>query len=270
MSDPAAALMFTGSIPERYDQYLGSMFFEPYALEIAQRIDPSMTTVALELGCGTGRVTRHLRRVLPQSCKLIASDLSVDMLAVARNKLGDLPIDWQIIDAHQLPFERNSLDVVVCAFAYMFVADKEKAFGEAFRVLKPGGSFILTTWDKLESNEASFVFRRTVKKYFGDTLPETYRLPYSMNDPLMLQRQLETAGFRNATVEIVRKHAVCDSAQQAAQGLVNGGSLYNEIMNRNPAWLDEIMSSVENELSLKYGASPMVAPMSALLAVSEK
>src|SRR5689334_15225741 len=46
--------IFTGSIPGHYDQYLGPMFFEPYAIHVVGLFDPAAVKSALELGCGTG------------------------------------------------------------------------------------------------------------------------------------------------------------------------------------------------------------------------
>ena len=263
ITSPAA--IFTGSVPNHYDHYLGPMFFEEYAIEVSSRFDPSAVQLALELCSGTGRVTNHLRKALPASAKLVASDISHDMLAVAKEKLSAFHIDWQIIDFQQIPFEENSVDLVVCCFGYMFAENKVKAFAEALRVLRPGGMLILSTWDKLEYNEASHVFRKTVKKYFGDSLPETYKIPFSMHDPDAIKEQLHRAGFSKVKTEVVKKKAVCVSAKEATYGLVQGGSLYNEIMKRNPTWLDEITSIVESELAEKYGAAPMVAPMQAII-----
>src|SRR5262245_57444860 len=114
---------FTGSIPGHYDLYLGPMFFEDYAVEVASRVDPSAVHLALELCCGTGRVTNHLRKVLQTATRLIASDLSPEMIQVAREKLGDVDIEWAVIDLNQLPFGDNSVDLVVCCFGYMFAQD---------------------------------------------------------------------------------------------------------------------------------------------------
>lgn len=261
----SASPNFSGSIPKHYDQYLGPMFFEPYAIDISERIDPSSVQFALEIGCGTGRVTNHLRRVIPATSKLVASDISPDMLEVAKEKLKAFNIDWQIIDAQQLPFDDNSIDLVVCCFGYMFVQDKSKAFGEAYRILRPGGTLFLSTWDKLELNEASNVFRKTVKKYFGDSLPESYKLPFSMHDPLIIKDQLHHAGFSTIITDVVEKNSICATAKEATYGIVQGGSLYNEIIKRNPEWLDEITVTVEKELEEKYGAAPMVAPMQAII-----
>lgn len=256
---------FSGSVPNHYDQYIGPMFFEPYAVEVSNRIDPSAVDVALELASGTGRVTRHLRDVLPSTSKLIASDISPDMLAVAKEKLKAANIDWQIIDAQELPFDDDSIDLVVCCFGYMFVPEKSKAFAEAHRVLRSGGMFLFTTWDRLESIGPSHVYRKIAKKYLTEPLPKSYDLPFSMSDELAIKEMVQEAGFSKILIEKVSKQAINNTSKEAAQGLTEGGALYKEIMSRNPAWVEEIKSSVEKELTEKFGKAPMVAPMSAII-----
>jgi ubiquinone/menaquinone biosynthesis C-methylase UbiE len=253
-----------------YDEFLGPMFFEPYAIEVAKRIHPSSVSRALEIAAGTGRVTRHIRKRISSSANLIASDISEDMLAVAKEKLGDLEIDWQNIDAQQLPFNDNSIDLVVCCFGYMFVPDKPKAFAEAYRVLRPGGMFLFTTWDKLENNAASYTSRLAAKKYFEGELPESYNLATSMNDEAIIRPLLEDAGFSKILIEKVQKNSVCATAKEATIGLVQSGSVFQEIKKRNPAWIDEIIITVEKELSEKFGAAPMIAPISAVISQAWK
>ncbi len=70
-----------------YENFLGPLFFEPYAIEVAKRIDPSKVSVALEIAAGTGRVTRHIRERIPVSAKLIASDISEEMLSEAKEEI---------------------------------------------------------------------------------------------------------------------------------------------------------------------------------------
>lgn len=256
---------FSGSIPANYEKYLGPMFFEPYASEISQRFNPSAVASALEIGCGTGRVTAHLRKALPPASTLVASDVSPEMLAIAQQKFTSEPIEWRIINAEMLPFPDASVDLIVCYFGFMFVPDKAKAYAEALRVLRKGGMLLMATWDKLEHNEASHVFRKTIKKYLGDNLPDSYKLPFAMSDADPLTRMLRAAGFSKTHAEEVKKISHAESAAKAAQGLVRGGSLYNEIVNRNPAWVHEIISVVEKELGEKYGNAPMNASMKALI-----
>lgn len=261
----SAAFSFSGSIPRHYDQYLGPMFFEPYAIDVSKRIDSSLVHFALEIACGTGRVTRHLRNVISPNAKLIASDLSPDMLAVAKEKLQGLDIEWRIVDAQELSFDDNALDLVICCFGYMFVPDKTKAFAEAYRVLKPGGMFLFTTWDKLENNAMSFVSRTIAKAYLEDPLPEAYNLAFSMNDEVMIRKLVTDAGFSKIAIEKVKKISVCPSAKQATEGLTKGGLLCDEIRERNPAWIEEIKIKVEAEIAEKFGDAPAKAPMTAII-----
>jgi ubiquinone/menaquinone biosynthesis C-methylase UbiE len=260
----------SGATAAYYDQFFGPLYFEPYAIEVAKRIDPSSVSIALEIAAGTGRVTRHIREHIPASAKLIASDISEDMMGEAKKKLSHLDIEWQNIDAQQLPFSDNSIDLVVCCFGYMFVPDKPTAFAEAYRVLRPGGMFLFTTWDRLEQNAASYITRSIAKEYLEEPLPESTNLATSMNDEIVIGQLLQDAGFSKKTIEKVKLFSVSPSAKEAANGFVEGGPFYKQIKKRNPAWIDEIKIKVEKEFAEKFGAAPMIAPISAVISQAWK
>jgi ubiquinone/menaquinone biosynthesis C-methylase UbiE len=253
-----------------YDRFFGPLFFEPYAIEVAKRIDPTSVSIALEIAAGTGRVTRHIREHIPASAKLIASDISEDMLGEAKKKLSHLDIEWQNIDAQQLPFSDNSIDLVVCCFGYMFVPDKPKAFAEAYRVLGSGGMFLFTTWDRLEQNVASYISRSIAKEYLEEPLPASYNLATSMSDEAVIRPLLQDAGFSKISIEKVEQLSISPTAKEAADALVEGGLFYKEIKKRNPAWIAEIKIKVEKELAEKFGAAPMIAPISAVISQAWK
>jgi len=90
--DDTSAKTTCSDLPEKaaahYDQFLGPLFFEPYAIEVARRIDPLSVCAALEIAAGTGRLTRHIREVLLPAAKLVASDINPDMLAQAKKEIG--------------------------------------------------------------------------------------------------------------------------------------------------------------------------------------
>src|SRR5690349_8003483 len=152
---------FAGSIPHNYDTYLGPLFFEPYAVDLVERLESNDYESVLEIACGTGRVTKHLVKKLSSHGQLYATDLNEGMLRIARERLHDDRIDWQVADAHNLPFYDQQFDLVVCQYGIMFFQDKLKALKEVYRVLLPGGRFYFNTWDRIEYNAIADVTRQT-------------------------------------------------------------------------------------------------------------
>ena len=134
--------VFAGSIPALYDQYLGSLLFQPYGRDIADRLAYLTDGRLLETAAGTGIVTRALAAALSNQVKIVATDLNQPMVDHAAMQFSSSRVAWQKADALKLPFEDASFDCVVCQFGIMFVPDKLKAYREALRVLKSGGSFM--------------------------------------------------------------------------------------------------------------------------------
>src|SRR6266542_4862589 len=76
----ASIALFAGAVPANYDKYLGPILFEPYALDLVERLRANKVKHLLELACGTGRVTKHLVELIPADGSLIATDLNPGML----------------------------------------------------------------------------------------------------------------------------------------------------------------------------------------------
>jgi ubiquinone/menaquinone biosynthesis C-methylase UbiE len=131
---------FENTIPGIYELYLGPYLYEPYALYVISRVKDTPKH-ALEIGCGTGRLTNHLAKKIGVDAKLMAIDINPAMLDIAKLKVNDPNVEFQVADAQNLPFPDNSFDLVVCQFGFMFLPEKQKGFNEAWRVLKPGGQF---------------------------------------------------------------------------------------------------------------------------------
>src|ERR1700761_3090253 len=141
------AFKFTGEDAENYDFYLGPILFEPYARYLASKIDTDNVKSVLEIACGTGRVTRHICKTLPVDIKFTATDISNDMLDVAKRGFDKENVIFQAEDIQNLSFPDSTFDLVICQFGMMFLPDKKKGFDEVYRILKPGGKFMFSTWD---------------------------------------------------------------------------------------------------------------------------
>ena len=62
---------FLGSIPELYTRYMGQMFFEPFAADLASRVKGMASGNVRDTACGTGIVTRALAAALPDTVAII-------------------------------------------------------------------------------------------------------------------------------------------------------------------------------------------------------
>ena len=129
--------VFSGTIPESYTRYMGPMFFEPYAADLAGRLGSVVSGEWLETACGTGILTPALAARLPEAVVITATDLNEPMLDFARLQPGGGRVAWRQADAQALPFSDQTFDAVACQFGVMFFPDKHRAYREVFRVLKP-------------------------------------------------------------------------------------------------------------------------------------
>ena len=163
---------FAGSIPGLYDRYLGPLLFEPYAEEVARRVQAYAPGNILETACGTGIVTEALHRALP-GAHIVATDLNPAMLDVASHRIQSDNVRFEQADAQQLPFPDENFDLVICQFGAMFFPDKVKATAEARRVLRYGGRYVAIIWDRLERNAASQMAHQAVAGLYP-TDPPTF------------------------------------------------------------------------------------------------
>ncbi len=102
-------------------------------------IEFPMGARVLEVGCGTGPVTRALAR-WARVGEVVGVDPSPVFIAKARELAAEMQnLSFQVADGRSLPFADASFDVVVFHTTLCHVPSPEHALAEAFRVLRPGG-----------------------------------------------------------------------------------------------------------------------------------
>jgi len=138
------------------------LIFEAYANDLARRAAALSPRTVLETAAGSGVVTRALASRLASDAGYMVTDLNQPMLDHAAYRQGsDERITWQQADALKVPFDDAAFDVVVCQFGVMFFPDRIAGYAEAWRLLKPGGSFLFNVWDKIDANEFAHVVTET-------------------------------------------------------------------------------------------------------------
>jgi SAM-dependent methyltransferase len=255
MSTPDTDKVFSGSISKLYETYLVPLIFEPYAVDLVNRLASRSVTRVLETAAGTGVVTRALASVLPEGISIVATDLNQPMLDQASALGTRRPVEWRQADAMQLPFADGTFDAVVCQFGVMFFPDKPKAFAEARRVLRPGGVFIFSVWDRIEQNEFADTVTTALESLFPDDPPRFLaRTPHGYYDHATIGRDLANGGFvASPQFTTVPARSRAQSCRVPAIAFCQGTPLRNEIEARDASRLGEATDIAAEAIARRFG-----------------
>jgi ubiquinone/menaquinone biosynthesis C-methylase UbiE len=105
-----------------------------------------------DLGCGTGEMLGNLYKVNEKI--LIGVDSSPEMLEQARIKLPNLDaIELRLGELENLPMKNQEVDTVIMSMVLYHISEPEKSIHEVWRVLKPGGLFLMADFEKHDQEE---------------------------------------------------------------------------------------------------------------------
>jgi len=154
--------------------------------------------VLLECGCGTGYYTRA---VAPRSERIVAMDLSGEMLTVAKTRLSAMPhVSFLRGDCRQRTFLPTSFDTVLMANILNNLSEPLPALCEVHRVLKYGGALIAIAYTDYHADALDKI--EIGKRYF-----ERFGLPPSGGlrnySPRQLASLISQAGFMNVDIEVL-------------------------------------------------------------------
>ncbi|MBS0448931.1 MAG: class I SAM-dependent methyltransferase [Proteobacteria bacterium] len=264
--------LFAGSIPELYDTLMVPLIFEAYAAHIAEVIAATSPDAVLETAAGSGVVTRALAPRLGAHARYVVTDLNQPMLDhAAAHQEPDARIEWRQADALALPFEDASFDVVCCQFGAMFFPDRAAGYVEARRVLKTGGRFVCSVWDRIEENVFADDVTAAVAELFPDDPPRFLaRTPHGYHDVDLIRADLRRAGFAGIEVETRAEVSRASSARDVATAFCQGTPLRNEIVARNAGLLGRATDHATAAIAARHGAGPVAAKMQAHVIVATK
>jgi SAM-dependent methyltransferase len=172
-----------------------------------QALGPQPGETLLELAAGAGEVGFAAAARIGETGRLITTDVSPAMLDVARRRGAELGldnVDYAVMDAEQIELEDESVDGILCRFAYMLMPDPQTALDEARRVLRRGGRLALAVWGPAERNPFFSLVGMALVQH-GHFPPPDPTEPgiFALADPSRLRALLDTAGFAKARLEEV-------------------------------------------------------------------
>lgn len=157
----------------------------------------------VDLGAGAGNDAFVARSIVGENGRVIGIDMTEAMLAKANRNvkaLGFTNVEFRLGDIEQMPIEDDIADVVVSNCVMNLVPDKQKAFAETFRLLKPGGHFSIS--DIVLKGELPDNIRSAATMYAGCVSGAQQKEEYL--------RTITEAGFINVTVQKDREIDIPD------------------------------------------------------------
>jgi SAM-dependent methyltransferase len=137
------------SVPAGYQRFMLGQLFEPWAAELLRRAGLQPGWSVLDVASGPGPVARLAATAVGPGGRVVASDISEPMLALAAARpasAGAAPIEFVACPASQIDAPDDAFDAVLCQHGLQFFADKRAAALEMRRVARPGGIAVVSTW----------------------------------------------------------------------------------------------------------------------------
>jgi malonyl-CoA O-methyltransferase len=204
---------------------------------LMQRLDylKLAPSLILDAGCGTGYGARQLTRCFPDA-ELLAVDLAPAMLRLARGETSWWKRPWQNLkkpapgyvcgDLENLPLKASSVDFVWSSLAFQWAGDLAATLRELYRIQKPGGAILFSTFgpDTLKELRAAFTV--------VDARPHVSRFT-DMHD---IGDMLVHAGYQNPVMEMEHITLTYETLKALMQDLKRIGA-HNAAMDRSRGML---------------------------------
>ncbi|MBF6129215.1 class I SAM-dependent methyltransferase [Nocardia brasiliensis] len=223
--------------------------FSDRALEFA-----SLTTASqvIDVAAGTGLLSLL---AAPQVARVHAIDFSEPMLArlnAAARAGGLTNIETKVGDGQDLPYESDRFDAGFSMFGLMFFPERAKGFGELFRVLRPGGTAVVSSW-------APVVESPLMRLMFGaiaaadPSIQEPQPDYLGLENPEIFETEMRRAGFEAVSIQRHSTALAYADAEQLWDTMVRSSAPLT-LMRRNVGereWTERV-SLMKSYLAANY------------------
>src|SRR5580698_2651596 len=244
------------SIPEGYDRFMLRQLFEPWAAELVARAEIGRGHRVLDVASGLGPVARLAAEAAGPGGRVVASDISAAMLAMAAARPADpqwAPIEYLECPASAITAHDDSFSAVLCQHGLQFFPDRAAAAREMRRVAQPGGTVVLSTWAAEHPLGQFGPVNETLREAgLAEPFPRAFDPDSYRVSAADLRELLQMAGLRDVRVETVILDARWQTAEAATATLL--GTPFGPLVSALPAIAQEqIRAHLAGRLSASAG-----------------
>jgi SAM-dependent methyltransferase len=193
----------------------------------------------LDVATGNGEPALTAARRVGASGRVIATDQSAGMLAIARDRaaaLGAINVEFREIDGEALTIPERDFDAIVCRWGLMFMPDVKGALREIYQRLRAGGRLATAVWATADKMPLTTIGAEAVRKIAGLPPPPPDALgPLRLADESMMRGMLAAAGFKDVTVERMPVAFELASPADFAQFRVDIAAPFRALLERQTA-----------------------------------
>jgi len=222
------------------------------ALLDAARLQPGHRV--LELAAGPGETGLLAAELVKPGGSVIVSDASEAMLEIARARAAEreaADVEFLRIDAEWIDLSTATVDVVLCRFGLMLVADPEAALQEVRRVLRPGGRLALAAWADPAANPWTELANQTaVELGLAEARDPAAPGMFAFAPAGRIEDLLGGAGFLDAAVETVGLDLRYDDLDGWWEERVDLSAPFNDLLTGlAPVDRDRFRSAIDARLT---------------------
>jgi SAM-dependent methyltransferase len=229
-------------------------FGAPVSHWLIDAVAPQPGQRVLELAAGLGETGLLAAELVAPVGGAIISDQAETMLAGARERaatLGLSNVEFQVLNAEWIDLPVASVDIVLCRWGYMLMADPAAALGETRRVLSSGGRVAFAVWDSVEHNPWAALPAAELRER-GLTTPPAPGTPgpFALGDAARVRELLAQAGFADAhvqTLDLHRRHTSFDEFWETTLDLSR--AFHDAVLARPQKEIEEIQAAVRARLA---------------------
>lgn len=206
MSEPFS--FSSQEIAAAWERYRERLFESQRELSewMVRHVEPRPGQTILELTCGPGETGFLAAERVGPSGRLISSDLNEGMVDAARRGAearGLTNVECRVLDAANIDLADASVDGVLSRFGLMLVPERDRAFAEIRRVLRPRGRLGYGVWGPFDRNPwlTQLVGAMLQHGHAPGGDPHGAGGVFSLAEPEMNRSVLEAAGFTDVAVE---------------------------------------------------------------------
>jgi SAM-dependent methyltransferase len=169
----------------------------PLGLRAIEALSPRIGEAVLDVGCGAGQSVLQLADRVGPGGRVTGVDIAPPLLEVARRRAaGRSQVDFIECDALRLALAERSIDCIFSRFGVMAFRDPVAAFSNFRRMMRPSGRLAFVCWRSLDENELDYLPLRAagLEAWLDPT-------PFSFADSGTIRTTLQTAGFRQVTIQ---------------------------------------------------------------------